>query len=137
MKVKNSAVSGSFFVLILMFFGCKPSNNVVEIVRIFYLPQDMSVMTAIDSCDKIFEYSEFLKDTFIIDNDFITDMNEQIEKLTIQSDSLNSCDIRIRCVLKEKGGSKKILCLGEYFGTIYDGVPMNDNAQLRDRKSVV
>lgn len=131
MKEIIGVVSGSFLVLALLLSSCKPLKSDIDLVRIFYLPQNMSVMTAIDSCDKIFDYSEFLKDTIIKDNYFIENLSNQIEMLSTLSDSLNVCDIRIRCVLKDKKGNKKILCLGEYFGTIYEGIPMNDNRQLR------
>ena len=129
MKGIIGVLSGSFLILFLS-FGCTTHNSQAELVRIFYLPQDLSLMTPIDTCDKIFYHSDILKDTIIKDKVFIKKLNEKIEQLTpsVKQDSL--FDFRIRCVIKMKNGNKRVMCMGEFFDTVYEGKLFEDDPEL-------
>lgn len=129
MKRIIGVLSGSFLILFL-FFGCTTYNNQTELVRIFYLPQGLSLMTPIDTCDKIFYHSDILKDTIIKDEVFIIKLNEKIKQLSpsVKQDSL--FDFRIRCVIKMKNGNKRVLCMGEFFDTVYEEKLFEDDPEL-------
>ena len=132
--VMNSCLLAIF----LLLGGCSISNNRIVLVRIFYLPEDLSVMTPIDDCTKIFYYTDILKDTVINDLAFIKSFDKKIKGLKLSEIQNTSYDLRIRCVIKMQNGDKKILCLGEFFDTVYEGQLFNDDQELfKQIKNVV
>ncbi|MBN1971955.1 MAG: hypothetical protein JW870_21565 [Candidatus Delongbacteria bacterium] len=130
-KEENGALSIKILILCGLISLCSCINRKVDHVRIFYLPEGLNVMLPIDSCDKIYYHMDMLKDTIISDNSFIDCLESLISNLEPSTLNNPSYDFRIRCVLKSKDGSKRVLCLGEYFGTAYNGRFYEDNSTLR------
>jgi hypothetical protein len=131
MKIIIRLVSGSIFLSICLFFGCCSKQQDLIAVRIFYLPKGTLVPAAIDSSQKMFNYSDILKDTIIKDKEFLKNYSKQVSKLILDRDSSCCIDMRIWCISKNKKEQKKELCLGEFFGTTYNGVKKEDNPELR------
>jgi len=117
--------------VLFLFLECTSSNEIVA-VKIYYLPQDLNVITAIDSCDKIFDHTFLLKDTIINEGLFIKELNEKIASLKLSQKPDSVYDFRIRCELKMNDGNKKVLCMGEFFDTFYDGKLYEDSSELFD-----
>ncbi len=128
--IKSSPIFIFFFGI--FFFSCtlqlKPDK--VNSIRILYLPEEMTVMTSIDTCDKIFIYPEFLKDTTIIDQKFINDFTREFNSLEKSNEIDSAIDFRIRCILDYENDKNYIICLGEYFDIMVDNSLMKDNPEL-------
>ncbi|MCF8358428.1 MAG: hypothetical protein K9H26_06690 [Prolixibacteraceae bacterium] len=116
--------------ILCVFLGFSCVDKKIEAVKIVYLPEGLNVITAIDSCDKIYDHSTLLRDTIIEDEIFIRHLYKTINSLNRLDTSCSNYDFRIRCILKMEDGTKKVLCIGEYFGTVYDGKLYEDSPEL-------
>lgn len=114
-------------------FSCKKENIKKEdiiMVRIVYLPKELSTDIDISDCSDIFGYSIMLRDTIL--------EKPQIEKLIELTNKLKTSDIkypndfRIRCSIKMKNGEEHLLCMGGYFGTVLDGTQKADSPDLHE-----
>lgn len=131
MKNLRIAMSGSILFVCLLLISCTSSSkNEIELVRIFYLPEGLHTVIAIQDCDEIFQYREVLRDTIIKEKQMIEELYGKCENLKAAEDSMGHVDLRIRCTFKYKDGSKKVLCTGAYGNVVYEGVRMQDDPEL-------
>ncbi|MEO2052454.1 MAG: hypothetical protein ABGX00_11880 [Allomuricauda sp.] len=124
----------SIFIFLSCFFTISCANRKTEItqIKVFYLPQGTTTDIPIQ-CNQLYP-SLFEEDLMkkVISSQITQDqIGNRLNQLS-DSDEDIDMDVRMRIMISYKNRSNDTLCLGEYFGTVLNGKPKNDDRELRD-----
>jgi hypothetical protein len=124
-----------FILIIFTAFSCSTQryNRVncsdVKKIRIAYLEQMLEVSIPINECGDVFRHYDVMRFAEITDSVFIRQFVKEINKLKVSKDLKDSIsyDLRIYCTI---GNAHTTLCLGGFWGTLFNGQLMEDNRKI-------
>ncbi|HOW30220.1 MAG TPA: hypothetical protein PLP88_01515 [Bacteroidales bacterium] len=123
--------------IILFITGCKTNkiritNCPINKIEVTYLKGYFETTSSFD-CDSfpnaIHMSKERFVDTVIIDKTLLCKISNELTKLA-PDDTLVSPDVRLKCKVYKLDNTVDLICLGDWFGTAFNGQPCNDNYNL-------
>lgn len=120
-----------YIIITILFIltSCNKDKSNISYLDIFYLEKGMSANSRID-CEFIKgNWDGLLHNKVIKDKEFLKKFELQYLKYRILNSKIN-IDARIKVLIYFNNKKTDTLCLGEFFDTLINNEPMNDNNKL-------